>query len=83
MKEKKGISKWLYWFSLGVAIIIVYNCISNFSGLYDFLGKIFKVIMPFFMAIIIAYLFYRPVRSVSYTHLDVYKRQSQKLMMKK
>lgn len=62
MKEKKGISKWLYWFSLGVAIIIVYNCISNFSGLYDFLGKIFKVIMPFFMAIIIAYLFYRPVR---------------------
>lgn len=62
MKEKRGISKWVYWFSLGVAIIIVYNCISNLSGLWNFLGKISTVIMPFFMALIIAYLFYRPVR---------------------
>lgn len=62
MKEKKGISKWLYWFTLGFAIIVVYKCISDFSGLCLFMSRLMKVIMPFFMAIIVAYLFYRPVK---------------------
>lgn len=60
MKEKKGISKWVYWFSLGLALIISYNCITNFSGLYEFLRKIASITMPFLLAIIVAYLFYRP-----------------------
>ena len=61
MKQKKGISKWVYWFSLGVAPIVAYKCISDFSGLCIFLSRIITVAMPFFMAIIIAYLFYKPV----------------------
>lgn len=61
MKQKKGISKWVYWLTLGIALIIAYKCISDFSGLCKFLGRIASVIMPFFMAVIIAYLFYRPV----------------------
>lgn len=60
MKQRKGISKWAYYFSLGVALIIAYKCISDFHGLCIVIGKITEVIMPFFMAIIIAYLFYRP-----------------------
>lgn len=60
MKQKKGISKWAYWFSLGLALIIAYKCISDINGLCLLIGKITEVIMPFFMAIIIAYLFYRP-----------------------
>lgn len=61
MKQKKGISKWVYWFSLGLALIIAYKCVSDFSGLCGLLSRIISVIMPFFMAIIIAYLFYKPV----------------------
>lgn len=60
MKQKKGISKWVYWLTLGIALIIAYKCISDFAGLCKFLGRITSVIMPFFMAVIIAYLFYRP-----------------------
>lgn len=64
MKQKKGISKWAYWFSLGVAFIIVYKCINDIGGLFMFLTKIIKVIMPFLLGTIIAYLFYRPVKFV-------------------
>ena len=64
MKQKKGISKWAYWFSLGVAFIVIYNCVSNFAEVCVFLNRIIKVTMPFFMAVIIAYLFYRPVNFV-------------------
>lgn len=61
MKQKKGISKWVYWFSLGVALIIAYKCVSDFTGLCNLLSRVISVAMPFFMAIIIAYLFYKPV----------------------
>ncbi len=62
MKERKGISKWLYWFTLAVAIIMVYTCATNFTRFCLFISRVFRIIMPFFMAIIVAYLFYRPVK---------------------
>ncbi len=62
MKPKREMSKWTYWFSLAVAIILVYSCITNFAGICVFLKKIMNIIMPFLMAIIVAYLFYRPAR---------------------
>ncbi len=60
MKQRKGISKWVYWFLLGLALIIAYKCISDINGLFIAIKRITEVVMPFFMAIIIAYLFYRP-----------------------
>lgn len=61
MKQKKGISKWVYYFTLGVAIIFVYKFVSDFGALVAFSQRIISVTMPFIMGIIIAYLFYRPV----------------------
>ena len=61
MKQKKGISKWVYYFTLGVAIIFVYKFVSDFGALVTFIQRIVSVTMPFIMGIIIAYLFYRPV----------------------
>ena len=64
MKRKRGISKWAYWFSLGLAFIVTYKCISDFEGLCAFLTRIIGVTMPFLMGIIVACLFYRPVSFV-------------------
>ena len=61
MKQKKGISKWVYYFTLGVAIIFVYKFVSDFGALVAFIQRIVSVTMPFIMGIIISYLFYRPV----------------------
>lgn len=61
MKQKKGISKWLYYFLLGTALILVYKFVSDFSTLCEIVKRVISVIMPFIMAIILAYLFYKPV----------------------
>lgn len=61
MKQKKVISKWVYYFSLGVGLILVYRFVSDFGILLEGLKKVISVIMPFIMAIILAYLFYKPV----------------------
>ena len=41
MKENSW-KKWLYWFSFGVAIIIVFNIFNNFENLKKLLGIFFK-----------------------------------------
>lgn len=63
MKEGrgKGISKWVYYFTLGMALIFVYKFVSDFGTLWSFAQRIVSVIMPFIMGIIVAYLFYRPI----------------------
>ena len=60
MKGKKNVTKWFYWFTFAVAVIAVYKTLDNFSEIAKFIGTVFAVIMPFLIAIIIAYLFYTP-----------------------
>lgn len=57
----KSISKWFYYFTLGMALIFVYKFVSDFGALWSFAQRIVSVIMPFIMGVIVAYLFYRPV----------------------
>ena len=48
MKEvKKNMSKWMYWFILGVAIIVVYKILDNFSAIGQAIGNFFNIITPF------------------------------------
>lgn len=61
IRRGKGISKWLYYFTLGMALIFVYKFVSDFGALWSFAQRIVSVIMPFIMGVIVAYLFYRPV----------------------
>lgn len=61
IRRGKGISKWLYYFTLGMALIFVYKFVSDFGALWSLAQRIVSVIMPFIMGIIVAYLFYRPI----------------------
>ena len=62
MKNDKimGTRKWLFWFSLGAVLIIVYKFFDNFSGIGKWIGNLFSIIAPFLAAIIIAYILYKP-----------------------
>ena len=61
MKEvKKNLSKWMYWFLLGVAIILVYKFLVIFVAIKDFISNFIDVIKPFLLAILFAYLLYIP-----------------------
>lgn len=65
MQEKKtNFTKWFYWFTLGIAIIIVYKLLDNFGQITSWFGELFNVLMPFIMGLLIAYLFYIPCRTV-------------------
>ncbi|MCI9039213.1 MAG: AI-2E family transporter [Clostridia bacterium] len=63
-EKKKSFTKWFYWFTLGIAIIVVYKLLDNFSQITDWFGELFNVLMPFIMGLLIAYLFYIPCRKV-------------------
>ena len=64
MKTFKKGSKWLYWFTLIVAVVIIYKVLDNFTGIGLWLGNLLKVLSPFFMAILLAYLLYIPCRKI-------------------
>ena len=57
MKENTW-KKWLYWFSFGVAIILVFNIFNNFENLKQIVGNFFKILSPFLSCIFISYIFY-------------------------
>ncbi|MCI8443694.1 MAG: AI-2E family transporter [Clostridia bacterium] len=70
--------KWMYWFLLGVAIIIVYKALDNFGNIVETVGKFFSIISPFFVGIFIAYLFYMPCRKIE----KAYQKSKNKFIKK-
>ena len=63
MKEKKW-KNWLYWFSLALAIIIVFNFFNNFENLKTVIGNFFNVLSPFLAGLLIAYILFLPTRGI-------------------
>lgn len=61
--------KWLYWFLLGVAIIIVYKTFDNFGNVMGAIGKFLGILSPFFAGIFIAYLLYMPCKNIEKAYL--------------
>lgn len=64
MNGKKNITKWFYWFTFAVAVIAVYKTFDNFGEITSFIGNLIQVIMPFLIAIVLAYLFYTPAKKI-------------------
>ncbi len=71
MEEKKRSLKWLYWFSLSVAIIAVYKLLDNFGPITTWFAGLLGILMPFIAGLLIAYLFYIPCRKVENWYKNV------------
>ena len=76
---RKNWRKWLYWFMLGVAIIIVYKALDNFSNVVNIVGKFFSILTPFLVGIFIAYLLYMPCKKIE----EIYIKSKSKVISKK
>ncbi len=63
-KERKVITKWLYWFTFAVAVIFIYKTLDNFGEITDWFKGLFDVLKPFVMAVLLAYLFYIPCKGI-------------------
>lgn len=70
--------KWVYWFLLGLAIIIVYKTFDNFGDVLSVVGKFLTILTPFFIGIFIAYLIYLPCRKIE----EAYKKAKSKIIKK-
>ena len=59
MKDtKKDWSKWIYWFLLGIALIIVYKGLDNYDSVMNGIKGLMNVLSPFIVGIFISYLLF-------------------------
>ncbi len=80
MKDiKKNLSKWMYWFILAVAIILVYKFIDNITSIGDIIKNFFNIISPFLTALLIAYLLYIPASRIE----NRFKKSKSKFVKRK
>lgn len=71
--------KWLYWFALGVAIIVVYKALDNFTDVMGVVGTFFDIVTPFLVGIFISYLLYMPCKKIE----EIYAKSKLKFITKK
>ncbi len=80
MREiKRNLSKWMYWFLLGLSLIIIYKVLDNFGAIGGAIGNFFNVITPFFVGALLAYLLYIPASRIE----KIFLKKKSKLWKKK
>lgn len=79
MKKEKDWKRWVGLFLFCVTLIVIYKTLDNFGVIFTWLDNFNKIIMPFILAIIIAYIFYIPCRSVE----KLYRKSKIKIISKK
>lgn len=72
--KKNGTKKWTYYVLIGTILIIIYKFFDNFSGIGKWITKLFSVLAPFFIAILIVFVLYTPISAL--------ERQIKKLIHK-
>lgn len=80
MKEEKyNIKRWMYWFLLALATIVLYNVLGNLAGIGKWLGNLINVLMPFCLGILMAYILYLPCKKIE----ELYKKTKEKRFVHK
>ena len=66
-------TKWLFWFSLAIAVVGVYKVLDNFDNIANTIKGFFGIISPFLAGILIAYILYVPCKKIEETYKRVKK----------
>ena len=56
--------KWLFYFSLGTILIIIFKTIDSVSAIYNGFANLLNIIMPFVMAVLLAYMLFLPGKKI-------------------
>ena len=62
VEKKHNWQRWMYWFGLGLSLILISKILDNYQNVMEVLKTFFNVISPFLIGIFIAYLLYMPSR---------------------
>lgn len=60
MKHKQAIKRWLWYFSIPAAAILLYKLYDNFSAALGLVGTLVSIFAPFVGGFVIAFFLYRP-----------------------
>lgn len=66
-------TKWIFWFSLAIAVVGVYKVLDNFDNIANTIKGFLKIISPFLAGILIAYILYVPCKKIEETYKRVKK----------
>ena len=81
--NNKNVNKWFFYFSLGTFLIIIFKTIDSVYQIAVAFGNFIKVMMPFVIAVILAYVLYLPAKSIekmiSKTNVDFLVRNKRRL----
>lgn len=78
-KNKGNIKNYLAIFLVGVVLILVYKLLDNFTQIGEWIGKLFSVLMPFFIGLLIAYILYMPCKGIE----NLYRKAKKKSFINK
>ena len=72
------IKKWMFYFSIAVATIIIYKLLDNYTYITAWIGKLFKVLEPFIGGILLSYILYLPCKKFE----KIYEKRKNKFASK-
>ena len=73
MSYNKHFSKWLYWFTLGFALVVAYKAVDTLGIAFSAIGNFVSIVTPFIIACFLAYLLYKPCRAIEETFKNTKK----------
>ena len=71
---KKNFSKWMYWFLLAVAIILVYKFLDYFTSIGIAIWKFVGILSSFLAGTLMAYLLYIPASRIEKKIIKIEKK---------
>ena len=60
MEHKQAIKRWLWYFSIPAAAILLYKLYDNFGEALGVIGKLIGILAPFVGGFVLAFFMYRP-----------------------
>lgn len=63
-EKKNNAKKWMFYFSVIVAVIIVYKILDNFTSIENWLINLFRTLAPFIIGLVISYILYLPCKKI-------------------
>lgn len=63
-ENKHGWKKRISWMFIIIILMIIYKLLDNFSGVSAWFAKLFGILKPFFIGILIAYILFVPCRAI-------------------
>ena len=61
---KVGAKKWVFYFSIVAAAIILYKVLDNLGNITNWIRNLLSILTPFVVGLVIAYILYLPCRKV-------------------